>query len=91
GRVIGGVVGPARFDSMAVLENGNICVATLTTAKITEFAPSGVVVREVEMPDVYPTNICFGGKDRRTAYITLSDKGQLGVLQWPTPGLKLNF
>ncbi len=43
------------------------------------------------MPDVYPTNICFGGNDRRTASIALSDKGQLGVMQWPTPGLKLNF
>ena len=49
------------------------------------------MVREVKMPDTYPTNICFGGNDRRTAYITLSDKGQLGVMQWPTPGLKLNF
>lgn len=91
GRVIGGVTGPARFDSMAVLENGNICVATLTSGKITEFSPAGAVVREVKMPDVYPTNICFGGNDRRTAYITLSDKGQLGVMQWPTAGLKLNF
>ena len=89
--MLGGVTGPARFDSMAVLENGNICVATLTTGKITEFSPAGAVVREVKMPDVYPTNICFGGADRRTAYITLSDKGQLGVMQWPTPGLKLNF
>ncbi len=76
---------------MAVLENGNICVATLTTGKITEFSAAGAVVREVKMPDVYPTNICFGGADRRTAYITLSDKGQLGVMQWLTPGLKLNF
>jgi gluconolactonase len=48
-------------------------------------------VREVKMPDVYPTNICFGGTDRKTAYITLSDKGQLATMQWPTPGLKLNF
>jgi gluconolactonase len=27
----------------------------------------------------------------RTAYITLSDSGRLGVMQWPTPGLKLNY
>jgi gluconolactonase len=27
----------------------------------------------------------------RTAYITLSDSGRLGVMQWPEPGLKLNF
>ena len=91
-RVIGGApAGPARFDSLAVLQNGNICVATLTTGKITEFSPQGAIVREVEMPDTYPTNICFGGPDMRTAWVTLSDKGQLGVLQWPTPGLKLNY
>lgn len=91
GRVIGGCTGPARFDSIAVLENGNICVATLTTGKITEFSPAGAIVREVKMPDVYPTNICFGGKDMKTAYITLSDKGQLATMQWPTAGLKLNY
>jgi gluconolactonase len=27
----------------------------------------------------------------RTAYVTLSDSGHLGVMQWPEPGLKLNF
>jgi putative SOS response-associated peptidase YedK len=27
----------------------------------------------------------------RTADITLSDSGRLGVMQWPEPGLKLNF
>ncbi len=91
GRVIGGVLGPARFDSLAVLENGNIAVATLHTGRITEFSPAGAVVREVAMPDIYPTNICFGGEDRRTAYITLSDTGRLGITPWPTPGLKLNF
>jgi gluconolactonase len=26
-----------------------------------------------------------------TAYITLSDSGQLGVMRWPEPGLRLNF
>jgi gluconolactonase len=91
GKVIGGVIGPARFDSMAVLADGNIVVATLNTGKITEFSPAGAIVREVKVPDIYPTNICFGGADMRTAYITLSDKGQLGVMQWPTPGLKLNY
>jgi gluconolactonase len=90
-RCIGGSPGPARYDSMAVLQNGNICVATLTTGKITEFSPQGAIVREVTVPDIYPTNICFGGPDMRTAWITLSDKGNLGVMQWPTPGLKLNY
>ena len=91
GTLIAGMPGAARFDSLAVLANGNICVATLTTGFITEISPKGDIVREVKMPDTYPTNICFGGADLRTAYITLSDSGRLGVMQWPTPGLKLNY
>ena len=83
--------GRARFDSLAVMASGNITVATLTTGMITEISPDGATVREVKMPDIYPTNICFGGPDMRTAYITLSDSGRLGVMQWPEPGLKLNF
>ncbi|HJQ56282.1 MAG TPA: SMP-30/gluconolactonase/LRE family protein [Vineibacter sp.] len=91
GRVIASVPGPARFDSLAVTASGNICVATLTTGVITVFAPSGAIVREVQMPDIYPTNLCFGGADLRTAYITLSDTGRLGTMPWPEPGLRLNF
>lgn len=92
GRVVGGAPpSHAGFDSLAVLANGNIAVATLSTGKITEFSPQGAIVREVAVPDVFPTNICFGGADMKTAYITLSDTGRLGVVQWPTPGLKLNF
>ena len=58
---------------------------------LTEFNPAGEVVRSVKMPDSHVTNLCFGGADMRTAYITLSSTGQLGVMQWPTPGLKLNY
>ena len=91
GRLIAGLGGKARFDSLAVMASGNIVVATLNTGHITEISPEGDVVRAEKMPDVYPTNICFGGPDMRTAYVTLSDSGQLGVMQWPEPGLKLNF
>ena len=91
GRVVAGLGGNARFDSLAVMASGNICVATLNTGYITEISPAGDIVRTEKMPDAYPTNICFGGPDMRTAYITLSDSGRLGVMQWPEPGLKLNF
>jgi gluconolactonase len=91
GRMIAGLSGHARFDSLKVMASGHITVATLSTGYITEISPAGDIVRAVKMPDKYPTNICFGGADMRTAYITLSDSGQLGVMQWPEPGLKLNF
>ena len=91
GRVMAGLGGHARFDSLAVMASGNITVATLNTGRITEISPKGDIVRSIEVPDVYPTNICFGGSDMRTAYITLSDTGRLGTMPWPEPGLKLNF
>lgn len=91
GRLVGSLGGHARFDSMAVTASGNICVATLGTGHITVFSPAGRILEQVKMPDVYPTNICFGGADLKTAYITLSDTGRLGVMRWSEPGLKLHW
>jgi len=91
GRLVCGLPGYQRFDSLAVQANGDICVATLVTGNITVISPTGQVVRQVKLPDVYPTNICFGGADMKTAYITLSAAGQLAVMPWPEAGLRLNF
>lgn len=91
GRLVAGLGGFARFDSLAVQANGDICVATLVAGCITVISPDGTIVRQVAMPDTHPTNICFGGPDLRTAYISLSETGRLGVLTWPEPGLRLNF
>lgn len=43
----------------------------------------------VKMPERMPTNICFGGPDMRTAYVTLSLTGKLVSLPWDEPGLVL--
>lgn len=91
GRFLFNQAGYHRFDSLAVESGGNICVATLMSAAITVVAPDGQFVQRVEMPDVYTTNICFGGSDMRTAYVTLSGVGQLVSVPWDRPGLKLNF
>jgi gluconolactonase len=37
------------------------------------------------------TNICFGGADLRTAFITLSGTGQFVSMEWPEPGLRLPY
>ena len=54
-------------------------------------SPDGSMTSHVPLPDRFTTNICFGGKDLRTAYITLSGSGRLiAIDDWPVPGLKLN-
>jgi gluconolactonase len=89
GRLVHGLSGYQRFDSLAVEENGNICVATLVRGGISVFSPGGELLEFHEAPEGYCTNICFGGPDRRTAFITLSGYGQLFAAQWPRPGLAL--
>ena len=81
-----------RFDSMAVDAFGNVCVATLLHGGISVIAPDGGLVTHVPLPDRYTTNLCFGGKDLRTVYVTLSGVGKLiAIDDWPVPGLPLAF
>lgn len=79
-----------RFDSLAVEASGNICIATIIHAGITVVAPGGGLVEHVPIAgDPYVTNLCFGGADLRTAYVTLSGTGRLVALDWPRTGLPL--
>jgi gluconolactonase len=90
GRLVAGLGGYQRFDSLAVDAEGRICVATLMNGGITVIAPNGRHIEHHPMPDPLTTNICFGGPDLKTALITLSWTGRLVAVDWPTPGLKLN-
>ena len=91
GRFVAGMGGYQRFDSLAVQADGRVCVATLVNGGITVISPDGRHVEHHKMPDVMTTNICFGGPYMKTAYITLSWTGRLVAVDWPTPGLRLNF
>lgn len=86
-----GFEGYQLLDSLAVDSEGNVCVATLVTGAISVISPVGRLVDQVLVPvhDVYVTNICFGGDDLRTAYITSSGRGRLYSTRWPCPGLRL--
>lgn len=89
GRLVHGLPGFQRFDSLAVEESGNICVATLVRGGISVFSPTGDLLEFLAAPEGYCTNLCFGGAHRRTAFITLSGYGQLLAADWPRPGLAL--
>ena len=91
GRLVCGLPGYQRFDSLAVQANGNICIATLGSSCITVVSPNGDVVRQVPTGDPITTNICFGGTDMKTAFVTLSGSGKLVSFEWPDPGLNLRF
>lgn len=91
--VLCGLPGLQLLDSLAVDGAGNVCVATLglQTAGITVVSPTGEILEQVLTGDPLTTNICFGGSDGRTAYITCSGTGRLVSMRWPYEGLALNF
>lgn len=91
GRVVAGRNAYFMFDSLAVDAEGGVCVATLIDGGITTLYPDGREAKFVPMPDRLTTNICFGGKDLKTAYVTLSSIGQLVSLDWEVGGLPLNY
>ena len=89
GRLVCGLPGFQRFDSLAVEAGGAVCVATLVTGCITVISPDGSVVEQVDTPDSYTTNLCFIGSALDQAVVTLSGQGALGLVDWARPGLRL--
>ncbi len=79
------------FDSLAVEADGTVCVATIIKAGITRVAPDGSAIDHVPTDDPLTTNICFGGDDLHTAYVTCSGTGRLLVADWPGRGLELQY
>jgi gluconolactonase len=90
GHLLAGPGGAMFFDSLAVEADGNVCVATLFHGGVTVVSPDGAV-EFVPVPDRLVTNLCFGGRDMTTAYLTLSSSGRLAAMPWRRPGLRLAF
>ena len=92
GTLLNRLPGFQYLDSLGVDGDGNVCVATLGSGGVTSLSPEdGSVVEFVETGDIFTTNVCFGGDDRRTAYITASGTGRLLATEWPRPGLELAY
>jgi gluconolactonase len=91
GAAICGLPGMQLFDSLGVDSDGNVVVATLVTGALTVISPAGEVLDQALTGDPMTTNVCWGGADLRTAYVTCSGTGRLISMPWPRPGLKLNY
>jgi gluconolactonase len=98
------IPGQGTLDSMAVDEEGNVYVATMlpqgprpdVPGGITVVSPGGKVLHFIELvvagqPEPLPSNICFGGPDRKTAFITLAGTGRLVSCEMKIPGKPLHF
>ncbi len=74
------------MDGMRCDADGNLYLTRFGKGTIAKVAPSGKVTQEIQLVGKRPTNICFGGKDGRTAYVTLQDQGNLESFRVDKPG-----
>ena len=82
----------SRFDSLAIEANGNICVGNLDRGGVSVCALDGSNSEFIPVPgDTHLTNLCFGGNQLNTAYLTQSYAGCLLEMPWMRPGLPLNY
>jgi gluconolactonase len=93
----------ACLDSMSIDEEGNLYVASFlprgldptTRGGVTVVSPTGEILEWIEIdigpPDPFPSNVCFGGPNRTTMYVTLSGTGRLIACDVRIPGKKPAF
>jgi len=99
-----GFSGQEIFDSMAVDIQGNLYLMSMlpegnnpfSNGGIKIVSPQGELLESIEISidgffDPLPSNICFGGEDNKTAFITLGASGFLVKAQMKEPGLALHF
>ena len=90
GRVVQTLPGFQWLDSLKVEQGGNICVGTIFNGGISVFGTDGTV-EHLAVPDLFTTNLCFGGADMKDVWITASSTGKIYKTRWERPGLKLAF
>jgi gluconolactonase len=56
-------------DGLTIDDQGNIY---LTGKGVTVFAPDGRQLENIPVPEGWTANVCFGGADRQTLFITAS-------------------
>lgn len=74
------------MDGMRCDVKGNLYVTRHGKGTVVILSPKGELIREVTMKGKLPSNIAFGGKDGKTCYITLQDRGCVEVFRSEVPG-----
>ncbi|NND32968.1 MAG: SMP-30/gluconolactonase/LRE family protein [Saprospiraceae bacterium] len=74
------------MDGMRCDNQGNLFVTRHGKGTVAILSPSGDLVREVALQGKKPSNIAFGGRDGRSCYIPLQDRGCFEVFRSEFPG-----
>lgn len=74
---------PEGSDGMTIDENGNVYI---TGKGVTVYNAAGLKIGNIPVPSDWVGNVCFGGKDRKTLFITASES--VYILHMAVAGVK---
>lgn len=75
------------FDGMRADVDGNLYITRHGKGTVVKLSPKGEVKREIAVLGSKPSNLCFGGPDGRTVYVTEVQHTRLVQFRVDRPGL----
>lgn len=75
------------FDGMRCDVDGNLYITRYGKGTVVKLSPTGDVLKEIDVLGKQPSNICFGGPDGRTAYVTEVEHKRVVQFRVDKPGL----
>jgi sugar lactone lactonase YvrE len=74
------------MDGMRCDSKGNLYITRHGKGTVVKVSPAGKILQEINLTGKKPSNIAFGGKDGRTAYVTVQDQGNIESFRVDNPG-----
>ncbi len=75
------------FDGMRCDVDGNLYITRHSKGTVVKLSPAGEVMQEIDVLGARPSNLCFGGPDGRTIYVTEVEHARLVQFRVDRPGL----
>ena len=75
------------FDGMRCDVDGNLFITRHGKGTVVVLSPAGEILREIDVLGTKPSNLCFGGPDGRTVYVTEVEHRRLVQFRVEKPGL----
>lgn len=76
------------FDGMRCDVDGNLMISRHGKGTVIHLTPKGEILQEVAVLGSQPSNVCFGGPDGCTVYVTEVEKRRLVQFRTNRPGLE---